>query len=112
MPAQKLPNVIKRKLEVHGQVFWQRTHGGLRFGSPNSADLPFPGEVNTPGLLYQHDRLLRDNYWHAGGGLAYSFPRFDLFATYVAFLSGTDTHAGRALTISFVMPFRLGGRQR
>ena len=104
--------VIKRKLEVHGQVFWQRTHGGLRFGSPNSADLPFPGEVNTPGLLYQHDRLLRDNYWHAGGGLAYSFPRFDLFATYVAFLSGTDTHAGRALTISFVMPFRLGGRQR
>ena len=101
--------VIKRTLQVRGLVSWQRTNGGLRFGSPNSADLPFPGEVNTPDLLYQHDRLLRDNYWHAGGGLAYSFPQFDVLATYVAFVSGTDTHAGRALTISFVIPFRLGG---
>ena len=101
--------VIKRTLQVRNLVSWQRTHGGLRFGSPNSAELPFPGEVNTPDLLYQHDRLLRDNYWHAGGGIAYSFPQFDVLATYVAFVSGTDTHAGRALTISFVMPFRLGG---
>lgn len=103
---------IKRKLLVRGQAFWQRTHGGLRFGSPTSADLPFPGEVNTPELLYQHDRLLRDNYWHAGGGLAYSFPHVDVFATYIAFIAGTDTHAGRALTISFVVPFRVGGLHR
>jgi hypothetical protein len=101
--------VIRRTLQVRGLFSWQRTHGGLRFGSPTSADLPFPGEVNTPELLYQHDRLLRDNYFHAGGGLAYSFPQFDVIATYIAFVSGTDTHAGRALTISFVMPFRLGG---
>lgn len=100
---------IWRKLLVRGQVFWQRTHGGLRFGSRTSADLPFPGEVNTPELLYQHDRLLRDNYWHAGGGLGYSFPGVDVFATYVAFVGGTDTHAGHALTISLVVPFRLGG---
>jgi len=100
--------VIKRKLEVNGQAFWQRTHGGLRFGSPTSAELPFPGEVNTPDLLYQHDRIMRDNYWHSGGGLAYSFRRFDVFATYIAFVGGTDTHAGRAVTISFVAPFRLG----
>lgn len=103
---------ISRKLQVHGGVFWQRTHGGLRFGSPAPADLVFPGEVNTPELLYQHDRLLRDNYWHAGGGLAYSFPQFDVFATYIAFVGGADTHAGRALTISFVVPFRLGGYHR
>jgi hypothetical protein len=70
--------------------------------------LVFPGEVNTPDLLYQHDRLLRDNYWHAGGGLAYSFPQVDVFATYIAFVGGTDTHAARALTIGFVVPFRLG----
>jgi hypothetical protein len=100
--------VIKRKVQVHSQISWQRTHGGLRFGSPNSTDLPFPGEVNTPDLLYQHDRVMRDNYWHAGGGLAYSFPQFDVFATYVAFAGGTDTHAGRALTIGFAVPFRLG----
>lgn len=101
--------VIKRKLQVHGQALWQRTHGGLRFGSPTSAELPFPGQVNTPDLLYQHDRIMRDDYWHAGGGLAYSFPKFDVFANYVAFVGGTDTHAGRAVTISFVVPFRLGG---
>jgi len=101
--------LIKRKLLLRGQALWQRTHGGLRFGSPSPADLVFPGEVNTPELLYQHDRLLRDNYWRAGGGLAYSFPRVDLFAAYTAFVGGTDTHAGRALTIGFSVPFRLGG---
>jgi hypothetical protein len=99
---------VYRKLLVRGEVLWQRTHGGLRFGSPQPADLLFPGEVNTHELLYQHDRLLRDNYWHAGGGLAYSFHQVDVFATYIAFVAGTDTHAGRALTISFVVPFRLG----
>ena len=104
--------VIKRKLLVRGQVLWQRTHGGLRFGSPQPADLVFPGEVNTPELFYQHDRILRDNYWHAGGGLGYSFPRVDLFATYIAFVGGTDTHAGHALTFSFSVPFWLRGPHR
>jgi hypothetical protein len=104
--------LIKRRLQVRGQAFWQRTHGGLRFGSPPPADLVFPGEVNTPDLLYQHDRVMRDNYWHAGGGVAYSFPHVDVFATYIAFVGGSDTHAGRALTISFVIPFRLRGPHR
>jgi hypothetical protein len=103
---------VKRKLLVRGQVLWQRTHGGLRFGSPTSTDLPFPGEVNTPELFYQHDRILRDNSWHAGGGLAYSFPHVDIFANYTAFVGGTDTHAGRAVTISFSVPFRLSGLHR
>ena len=102
-------HLIKGKLAVRGEAFWQRTHGGLRFGSPQPPGPIFPGEVNTAEMLYQHDRLLRDNYWHAGGGLGYSFPRFDLFATYVAFVGGTDTHAGNALAISFVVPIRLGG---
>ena len=107
---------ITRKLQVRGQAFWQRTHGGLRFGTPAVLGLPppslvFPGEV-TPELFPQHDRLMRDDYWHAGGGLAYSFPQFDVFATYIALVSGTDTHAGHALTISFAVPFRLGGYHR
>jgi len=72
----------------------------------------FPGEVDTPDLLYQHDRVMRDNYWHAGGGLAYSFRHFDVFATYIAFVGGTDTHAGGAFTMSVVVPFRLGGPHR
>ncbi len=104
--------VIKRRLAPRGFVSWQRTHGGLRLGSIPPADLVFPGEVNTPDLLEQHDRLLRDNNWRAGGGLAYSFPQVDLFAYYIAFISGTDTHAGRAITLGFSLPFQLkrGGR--
>jgi hypothetical protein len=101
--------LVRPKLQVLGQVFGQRTHGGLRFGSPMPPGPIFPGEVNTPELLYQHDRLLRDNYWHAGGGLGYSFPQFDVVATYIAFVGGSDTHAGSALTITLVVPFRLSG---
>lgn len=104
--------VIKRRLAPRGFVSWQRTHGGLRSGSPPPAALVFPGEIDTPDLLEQHDRLLRDNNWRAGGGLAYSFPQVDLFAYYIAFISGTDTHAGRAITLGFSLPFQLkrGGR--
>jgi hypothetical protein len=108
----ELDHLIRGKLAVRGEAFSQRTHGGLRFGSPQPPGLIFPGEVNTTELWYQHDRLLRDNYWHAGGGLAYSFRRFDVFAGYVAFVAGTDTHAGRALTISVVIPFRVGSHHR
>jgi hypothetical protein len=103
---------VKRGLSVLGQFYWQRTHGGLRLGSPPPADLEFPGEVNSPDLWYQHDRLLRDNYWRAGGGLNYSLRQLDLFAAYTAFVAGTDTHTGRAITFGFSVPFRLGGSHR
>lgn len=99
--------IIKRRFAPRGFVSWQRTHGGLRFGSLPPADLVFPGEVNTPDLLEQHDRLLRDNNLRAGCGLAYSFPQVDVFAYYIAFVSGTDTHAGRAITLGFSLPFQL-----
>jgi hypothetical protein len=103
---------VKRGFSVFGQFYWQRTHGGLRLGSPPPADLVFPGEGTTPDLLYQHDRLLRDNYWRAGGGITYSLPQANLFASYTAFVAGTDTHAGRAVTIGLSVPFRLSGPRR
>lgn len=99
---------LTRKLATRGWVSWQHTHGGLRFGSPPPASLPFPGEVNTPERLAQHDRLLRDNYWHVGGGVSYSFSRMDVFASYITFVGGTDTHAGGALTAGISWPFELG----
>jgi len=100
--------LLTRKLATRGWVSWQRTHGGLRFGSPPPASLLFPGEVNTPARLAQHDRLLRDNYWHVGGGVSYSFSRMDVFASYIAFVGGTDTHAGGAITAGISWPFELG----
>jgi hypothetical protein len=100
--------LLTRKLATRGLVSWQHTHGGLRFGSPPPASLVFPGEVNTPERLAQHDRLMRDNYWHVGGGVSYSFSRMDVFASYIAFVGGTDTHAGKALTVGISWPFQLG----
>src|SRR5262249_53688026 len=78
--------LLTRKFAPRGLVSWQRTHGGLSFGSKTSATLPFPGEVNTPERLAQHDRIMRDNYWHVGGGASYSFSRMDVFASYIAFV--------------------------
>jgi hypothetical protein len=99
---------LTRKLLARGILSLQRTHGGLRFGSPPPATLVIPGEVNTPETLYQHDRLLRDNNWRAGAGLAYSYPKFDVFASYIEYMGGTDTHAGRAVTFGLAWPFELG----
>jgi hypothetical protein len=84
----------------------QRTHGGLRVGSLPGSDFPGPGDLTTPERLAEHDRLLRDNYLHLGVGLSYRWPRVGLFASYTHFLSGTDTHAGRALTSGLTFPFR------
>jgi hypothetical protein len=99
--------VLTRRLALRGFSSWQRTHGGLRLGSIPPTDLIFPGEVNTPELLFQHDRLLRDNNWRAGGGAAYSFPALDVFFSYTAYLNGTDTHLGRVVTVGFSIPFHL-----
>jgi hypothetical protein len=99
---------MTRKLSTYGFVGWQHTHGGLSFGSPvPGAPLPFPGEVNTPELLFQHDRMMRDNYWHVGGGASYGFQHFDVFGSYTAYVAGTDTHAGHALTAGVSFPFEL-----
>jgi hypothetical protein len=98
-----------RKLSTYGFVSWQHTHGGLSFGSPAPGTaLPFPGDVNTEQRLFEHDRIMRDNYWHAGGGGSYQLQRFDVFASYTAYVAGSDTHAGRALTVGISFPFELG----
>ena len=99
--------LLRGKLVARAFALWQRTHGGLRFGSLPPASLVIPGEVNTPELLFQHDRLLRDNNFRAGGGFSYSFPRIDVFATYIDYVSGTDTHAGGALTLGVSWPFEI-----
>ena len=100
--------LITRRLAVRGLLLWQRVHGGLSFGG---SKLPFPGEVNTPERMFQHDRLLRDNNWRLGAGITYSMPQMDLFASYVEFVRGTDSHAGRSFTTGISWPFELGSRQ-
>ena len=98
---------LTESLSVQGSVYRQITHGGLRAGTeppPPPDGIPW-GEVTTPELLHEHDRLLRDNSWQLGAGLSYSLPRADLFVSYIEFLSGSDTHAGRAFTVGATVPF-------
>lgn len=95
------------RLFLHADANWQRTHGGLRFGSPSGDPCVSPCDVNTPELLHEHDRMLRDNYWHVGGGLSYSFGPFDVFASTSKYVSGTDTHNGQAYTAGMTWYFDL-----
>lgn len=95
---------LSRKLFVRALFTWQRVHGGLRLGAPGTALVP-PGDINTPELLVQSDRLRRANYFHVGTGASYSLRHVDLFASYIAYASGTDTHAGRAFTVGASWPF-------
>ena len=99
---------VASKLSTRGLLSWQRTHGGLRAGSPPPAALTLPGEVNTPERLEQHDRLLRDNSLRLGASAKYQFPRLDVVVSYLGFVDGTDTHAGRAFTVGIIWPFELG----
>jgi len=102
--------LITRRLAARGLLLWQHVHGGLRFGGSDSSALPFPGDVNTPERMFEHDRLLRDNNFRMGAAIAYSLPQIDVFGSYVEFVRGTDSHAGRAFTAGVSWPFELGRR--
>jgi hypothetical protein len=98
--------LASRKLSARGFATVQRTHGGLRAGTAPPPAEGFPwGEITSSDLFAQHDRLLRDNSLHLGGGLSYSLPRIDLFGSFVKYVRGTDTHAGRVLTAGVSWPF-------
>jgi hypothetical protein len=87
-----------RRLTLQAIALWQRTHGGLRFGTMPPGTPVFPGDVNTPDRLLEHDRLLRDNSFHLAGAASYALGGVDVFAQYTAYVSGTDTHAGHVVT--------------
>jgi hypothetical protein len=83
-----------RKLSARVGMAWQRSHGGLR-----------STEVVTDEQYSQWDRILKDNNFHITGGVSYSLPKVDVFASYVHYAGGTDTHVGHAITAGFSWPF-------
>jgi hypothetical protein len=99
--------LIRRRLSARGWLSIQRTHGGLRLGAGPDSGLLFPGDVRTPELQFQHDRLLRDNNWRAGAGFAYSLPSFDVFGSYLDYVAGTDAHADHVFTVGVSWPFEI-----
>jgi hypothetical protein len=86
--------LVTRRLSARGVLAWQRSHGGLR-----------STEFETDEQWEQFDRILRDNYFHLTAGASYSLPALDVFASYTHYVSGTDTHAGRAFTVGMSWPF-------
>ncbi len=92
---------------VDGTVLRQVTHGGLRAGTqPPTPPDGYPlGEITTEALFRQHDRLMRDNYWRVGAGMSFALPGAELHVSYVEFVAGSDTHAGRAFTVALGVPF-------
>ena len=99
---------VKRWLYAHGSGVWQRTHGGLRAGSVTGVPFQFPGELNTPERQVQRDRLIRTNYWHLEGGVAYSAGPLDLFVSATKYIWGRDAHNGQAYTAGTTWYFDLG----
>ncbi len=83
-----------RKLSTRFGVSWQRSHGGLR-----------SSEMITEEQVSQYDRILKDNSFHINGGASYSLPKVDVFASYVHYAGGTDTHVGHAITAGLSFPF-------
>jgi hypothetical protein len=99
---------LGRRLFVRGTAVGQYTHGGLRAGSVTGVPFPLPGELNTPERRAQRDRLLRVNYWQAGGGLSYSVGRADVFASVSKYVWGRDAHNGWIYNISATFYFDVG----
>jgi hypothetical protein len=90
--------LLTHNFEVHGLALWQITHGGLR--APE--DL-----IANPQFGPEHDRLLHDNYFRAGGGISFQMSHLNLFASYIAYVNGINTHLGRAITFGSSWPFEL-----
>ena len=88
---------VNRRLYVRGSGNWQRTHGGLRVGSPTGNPFFPPGELGPAGSerARQRDRLQRSRWWQAGGGASYSLGSVDVFASIMKYVWGRDSHNGR-----------------
>lgn len=98
---------LTRRLYVRAGGNWQRTHGGLRFGSVTGDPFFPPGEYNTPTRFVQRDRLGRTNFWQVGGGLSYSAGPADIFASISSYVWGRDAHDGEIYTVGATWYFDL-----
>jgi len=97
--ALDLGYALGSRLYVRATGNWQYTHGGLRFGSVTGNPFFPPGELNTPERYAQRDRVVRTNYWQAGGGLSYSVGPVDVFASFSKYVWGRDAHNGQVYNL-------------
>jgi hypothetical protein len=77
---------------------WQHTFAGLHF----------PADLTTPEIVLTHERLLKANYWHWGGGVSYVLsPKTEVGADLVTFPAGSDTHYGTGVSVRITRSFSL-----
>jgi hypothetical protein len=86
------------RLGGHVILSGQRTYGGLRF--PDDIE-PFPERYT------EFHRLLRDNYFQAGGGVSYALRDWDLSLSFLRTISGTDTHNVHVYSATAGRSFRI-----
>jgi hypothetical protein len=105
----QLGYAVTRRLYASGTGVWQRTHGGLRFGSPTGDPFSPPGEFVTfdSPRFAQRDRVLRSNWWQVGGGVAYTTGPVDLFFSFTKYIWGRDAHNGQVYTFGSTWYFDL-----
>jgi hypothetical protein len=88
-----------RHLSGHAILSWQRTHGGLRF----PADVqPFPERYS------EFHRLLQDNYLQAGGAASYSWHQWDVSASFLRAVRGTNSHDVHVYSVNLGWSFEAG----
>ena len=96
--ALEMGYLLNRRLAFRGFAHWQHTLNGLHF----------PEDLTTPEIILTHERLLKANYWHLGGGVSYALtPKTDVSADVVTFLSGSDTHYGTGVSMRIARSFTL-----
>lgn len=101
--ALEMGYLLNHKLAFRGFGQWQHTFNGLHF----------PADLTTPEITLTHERLLKANYWHLGGGMSYAItPNTDISADVVTFVSGSDTHYGTGASIGIARSFMLHRSRR
>ena len=86
-----------RHLSGHGIVFWQKTHGGLHF----PADVePFPERYT------EFHRLLQDNYVQVGAGASYFWRQWEVSASFLRAVRGTNSHEVNVYTADVSWSFQ------
>ena len=91
---------VTRHLSGRGILSWQKTHGGLHF----PADVqPFPERYP------EFHRLLQDNYLQVGGGASYSWHQWDVSASFLRVVRGTNSHDVHVYTVNLGKSFQAGG---
>lgn len=97
----ELGYTFSRRFAARGVGSWQHTFNGIT---------TLAG-LTSPLLELTHERLLKANYWHVGGGVSYAVnSKTEFSADYIAMVSGQVTHYGKGFSIGVSRSFNF--RQR